>query len=69
MENELVVLVIEKGIITEVYSCNANQKIVIVDNDCKNIGESFITEFRWPEIQYDDERVRELLGLPPGEEG
>ena len=69
MENELVVLVIEKGIITEVYSCNANQKIVIVDNDCKNIGENFITEFTWPETQYDDERVRELLGLPPGEEG
>ena len=68
MENELVVLVIEKGMIIEVYSCRANQKIVIVDKDCKNYGENFITEFTWPDTQFDNERVRELLGLPPGEE-
>ncbi len=67
MDNELVVLVIEKGIITEVYSCNANQKIVVVDIDNKNVGEDPITEFTWHETQFDDERVKELLGLEPDE--
>ena len=67
MEDELVVLVIEKGIITEAYSCNANQRIIVVDKDLKSTGEDYIAEFTWPETQFDDDRVRELLGLKPDE--
>lgn len=63
MEDELVVLVIEKGIITEAYSCNANQKIVVVDKDNEAIGEKSILEFTWPETQFDEERVQQLLGV------
>jgi len=67
MDYELVVLVIEKVIITEIYSCNANQKIIIVDKYLQTTGEDYIAEFTWPETQFDDERVRELLGLEPDE--
>ncbi len=63
MDNELVVLVILKGMITEVYSSKANQKIVVVDMDSKNIGEDPIIEFTYPETKFDEQRVRELLGL------
>ena len=60
--NDLVVIVIDKGIVTEAYSDNANQRIIIVDLDNRKIGESSVTELSWPETQFDDERVEELLG-------
>ena len=60
--NDLVVIVIDKGIVAKAYSDNANQRIIIVDLDNKAIGENSITEFSWPETQFDEERVRELLG-------
>jgi len=65
--NDVVVIVIDKGIITEAYSDNANQRIIIVDLDCRRIGEESITEFSWPETQFDDERVSKLLRLEPDE--
>ena len=60
--NDTVVIVIQKGIVSEAYSDNANQRIIIVDLGNKAIGEDAITEFFWPETQFDDERVEELLG-------
>jgi hypothetical protein len=60
MEDPLVI-VIDKGIVSEIYSPDANLKIVIVDLDNKRIGEDYISESCWPETQYDDERVNELL--------
>jgi spermidine synthase len=61
MEEEIVVIVVEGGMVTEVYSGNANEKIIIVDIDNRKIGEDSITEFTWPDTQFDDERVEELL--------
>lgn len=58
---EKVFVVIKGGLVTEVYSSNANAKIIVVDMDCRKTGEDSITEFTWPETQYDDERVEELL--------
>ena len=60
--NDTVVIVIDKGIVSEAYSDNANQRIIIVDLNNRKIGEDSITEFNWPETQFDDERVEELLG-------
>ncbi len=60
--NDIVVIVIDKGIVAEVYSDNANQRIIIVDLDNRKIGEDSITEFNWPETQFDEERIQELLG-------
>ena len=58
---ERVVIVVEKGMVTEVYSTKSNETIIVVDIDNQNIGEESITEYSWPETQYDDERVAELL--------
>ena len=65
--NDVVVIVIDKGIITETYSDNANQRIIVVDLDNKRNGEDSVTELSWPETQFDDEHVNELLGLEPDE--
>jgi hypothetical protein len=37
-------------------------KIIVVDEDNRKVGESFITEFGCPNTQFDDDRVEELLG-------
>ena len=65
MNGDNVVIVIEGGMVTEVYSDNANEKIVVIDIDNRKIGEDSITEFTWPDTQYDDERVEELLNGKP----
>jgi hypothetical protein len=36
-------------------------KIIVVDEDNRKVGERYITEFTWLEIQFDDDRVEELL--------
>ena len=61
MEKELVVIVVEDGMVTEVYNGNANQKIIVVDIDNRKIGENSITEFTWPDTQFDVKRVTVLL--------
>ena len=65
MSGDNVVIVIEGGMVTEVYSDNANEKIVVIDIDNRKIGEDSIAEFTWPDTQYDDERVEELLNRKP----
>ncbi len=60
--NDVVVIVIDKGIVAETYSDNANQKIIIIDLDNRRTGEDSIYSFSWPETQFDEERVKKLLG-------
>jgi hypothetical protein len=62
MEEEIVVIVVEGGMVTEVYSGNANEKIIIVDIDNRKIGKDSITEFTWPETQFDEDAIREAIG-------
>jgi hypothetical protein len=62
MEENILVVVVEKGIVTEVHSPDANMKIIVVDEDNRRVCESFITEFGWPNTQFDDDRVEQLLG-------
>jgi hypothetical protein len=62
MEEDKVVIVIERGVVAEAYSTNAGLKLIIVDHDVKNNGgKDYISELTWPDTQYDDERVEELL--------
>jgi hypothetical protein len=61
MNKNTTIIVIEGGMVTEVYSGNANEKIIIVDIDNRKIGEDSVTEFTWPDTQFDDVRVEELL--------
>ena len=56
-----VVIVIEGGAVRDVYSDNSNIQAVIVDLDNKKLGEEYIFNFCWPEIQFDDEEIKELM--------
>jgi hypothetical protein len=47
MEENIMVVVVEKGIVTEVHSLDTNIKIIVVDEDNRRVCESFITEFGW----------------------
>lgn len=59
MEEEKVVIVVSNGMITEVYNGNANGQVIVVDLD--NSESDQVTTWQWPDTQYDDERVEELL--------
>jgi hypothetical protein len=60
-DGNLVVIVIEGGIVTKVYSDNANGRYVVVDLDNRKIGDKSISEHTWPDTQFEDEEVRKLL--------
>ncbi|MBK6914988.1 MAG: hypothetical protein IPH11_15505 [Ignavibacteriales bacterium] len=47
---EKIIIVIEGGMVTEVYSSNATGKIIVVDMDCRKTGEDSITEFPGPRL-------------------
>ena len=59
LEEEKVVIVVSKGMITEVYNSNAGGKVIVVDLD--NSESDQVTTWQWPDTQYDEERVEELL--------
>ena len=65
MEENILVLVVEQGIVIEVFSQDAYLKIIVVDEDNRKVGEDYITEFSWPETQFDEERVNESLNHKP----
>ncbi len=62
MSGDNVVIVIERGAVRNVYSDNSNVQVVIVDIDNKKIGEDYIFSFAWPETQFDDEEIKDLMG-------
>ncbi len=62
MSGDNIVIVIEGGIVRNVYSDNSNIQVVIIDVDNKRIGEDYIYSFCWPETQFDDEEIKDLMG-------
>jgi len=62
MNGDNVVIVIEGGAVRDVYSDNTNIQAVIVDIDNKKIGEEYIHTFEWPDTQFDDEEIKNLMG-------
>jgi hypothetical protein len=62
MSGDNVVIVIEGGAVRDVHSDNSNIQAVIVDIDNKKIGEEYIFTFSWPETQFDDEAIKDLMG-------
>ena len=62
MSGDNIVIVIEGGIVRNVYSDNSNIQAVILDIDNKKIGEDYIYTFSWPETQFDDEEIKDLMG-------
>jgi len=43
--NDVVVIVIDKGMVIEAYSDNANQRIIVVDLDNRRVCEDSVNEF------------------------
>ena len=62
MNGDNVVIVINGGRVEQVYSDNANIQAIVVDLDNKKIGEEYIFNFCWPETQFDDEEIKDLMG-------
>ena len=62
MSGDNVVIVIEGGMVTEVYSDNANIQAIVVDLDEKKVGENYINTFEWPDTQFDEDAIREAIG-------
>ena len=62
MSGDNIVIVIEGGAVRDVYSDNSNIQAVIVDIDNKKIGEEFIHTFEWPDTQFDDDEIKDLMG-------
>jgi len=62
MNGDNIVIVIEGGVVRDVFSDNSNIQVVIVDIDNKKIGEEYIYTFSWPETQFDEEEIKDLMG-------
>ena len=62
MNEDNLVIVINGGRVEQVYSDNANILATVVDLDEKKVGESYINTFEWPETQFDDEEIKDLIG-------
>ena len=61
------VIIFEGGVVQTVYSDNSNIEAVIIDIDNKKIGEEYIHTFEWPETQFDDEEIKDLMGQQYGD--
>jgi len=62
MSGDNIVIIIEGGVVQTVYSDNANILATVVDLDDKKVGECYINTFEWPDTQFDDEAIREVIG-------
>jgi hypothetical protein len=62
MNGDNIVIVIEGGMVTEVYSDNANILATVVDLDEKKVGADYIGTFEWPDTQFDEDAIREAIG-------
>jgi len=57
-----VVIIVEGGVVQTVYSDNANILATVVDLDEKKVGEDYINTFEWPDTQFDEDAIREVIG-------
>ena len=62
MNGDNIVIVVNGGRVEQIYYDNANIKAVVVDIDNKKVGEDYIYTFSWPETQFDDEEIKDLMG-------
>ena len=62
MSGDNIVIIVEGGVVQTVYSDNANILATVVDLDEKKVGECYINTFEWPDTQFDEEAIREVIG-------
>jgi len=61
-DSNMIVIVVEGGMVTKIHSGDAEARYVVVDIDNRKVGENSISEHTWPDTQFDDDEVEELLG-------
>ena len=62
MNGDNIVIIVEGGVVQTVYSDNANVQAIVIDLDDKKTGGDFIHTFEWPDTQFDEEEVKNLMG-------
>ena len=62
MSGDNVVIIIYRGAVVNVYSDNSNVLATVVDLDDRELGANYIHTFEWPETQFDEEAIREVIG-------
>jgi len=62
MSGDNVVIIVYRGGVVNVYSDNANVLATVVDLDDRELGANYIHTFEWPETQFDEEAIREVIG-------
>jgi len=62
MSGDNIVIIVEGGVVQTVYSDNTNILATVVDLDEKKVGEGYINTFEWPDTQFDEEAIREVIG-------
>ena len=62
MNGDNVVIIVEGGVVQTVYSDNANILATVVDLDEKKVGEDYINTFEWPDTQFDEDAIRQVIG-------
>jgi hypothetical protein len=62
MSGDNVVIVVYRGGVVNVYSDNANVLATVVDLDDRALGENYIHTFEWPDTQFDEDAIREVIG-------
>ena len=60
-DSNMVVIVVEGGMVTKIHSGDAEVKYVVIDLDNRKVGENSISEYTWPDTQFDDYEVTKLL--------
>lgn len=62
MSGDNVVIVIHRGGVVKVYSDNANVLATVVDLDDRDLGANYIHTFQWPDTQFDEDEIRDVIG-------
>ena len=62
MSGDNVVIVVYRGGVVNVYSDNANVLATVVDLDDRELGANYIQTFEWPDKQFDEDAIREVIG-------
>ena len=62
MSGDNVVIVVYRGGVVNVFSDSANVLATVVDLDDRELGENYIHTFEWPDTQFDEDAVREVIG-------
>lgn len=61
MDENIVVIVVEGGMVSKIHSGDAEARYIVVDLDNRKIGEGSVFEHTWPDTQFDDEEIAKLL--------